>query len=172
MTKNLFSMVVLDQDEQQAFSVIAANYPEACAIAIQKCSEERCETGDNTSFPVVDSMLSYEITCASDIDGDLYDISFNRSNGTLKETKKGALIQEDQIASNPQAEALRLLAAAYENLSKVWLDSWEGPENFGGVMSELGVLPYMDLFEASSELEVLAEELAGGFNAMPYSSQL
>lgn len=72
-----------------------------------------------------------------------------------------------QRDSNEQAQALRLLAAAYANLSGAWLDSWEGPDAFGGVMSELGVLPGMDLYEASAELEALAEEMAGDHEGDP-----
>ncbi|MBT2289544.1 hypothetical protein J7E73_10440 [Paenibacillus albidus] len=158
--KNLYSMVVLDQNAQEAFAVIASDYSEACTIAIQKCSKARYE-GDHISFPMVDPSLSYEITCAGDIDGAVYDVTFSKSNQPVPEIKTMSLIPEDQTASNEQAEALRLLAKAYANLSEVWLDSWEGPDNFGGVMSDLGVLPYMDLYEASAELEALAEDLAG-----------
>lgn len=153
-------MAVIDQDTQETYAVIAADYPEACRIAIRKCSEERYETGDNISFPMVDPSLSYEITCAGDINGEVYDISFSKYNEALLETKAKSLISDVQTASNAQAEALRLLATAYGNLSKVWLDSWEGPENFGGVMSDLGVLPNLELYEAAAELEFLADNLA------------
>jgi hypothetical protein len=59
---------------------------------------------------------------------------------------------EEPPLTAPQKEALRALAEAYGNLSYVWGDAWEGPDRFGGVLEDLGVLPRLQLEEAEAEL--------------------
>lgn len=51
-----------------------------------------------------------------------------------------------------QKVALRALAKAYGNLSHVWGNSWEGPDKFGGVLYDFGLLPERQLEEAEAEL--------------------
>lgn len=58
-----------------------------------------------------------------------------------------------------QRAALIQLAEAYGNLSSVWSSEWEGPENFGGTLAELGLLPYCSLDEAEGNLMHLLEEV-------------
>jgi hypothetical protein len=57
------------------------------------------------------------------------------------------------VITERQSKALKQLADAYYELSQVWSDDWEGPEAFGGVLDQMGVLPQISLDEASGELE-------------------
>lgn len=69
------------------------------------------------------------------------------------EEEKNTEIKETQIHLNQeQKAALLALAQAYTDLSGVWDSTWEGPENFGGVLDDLGLLPKRSLDEAGSEL--------------------
>lgn len=57
-----------------------------------------------------------------------------------------------------QRDAIRSLANAYDLLFSAWSSDWEGPDNFGGTLSDLGVLPTLSVDEAAYELRELLEK--------------
>lgn len=62
-----------------------------------------------------------------------------------------------------QARALKRLADAYTELSRVWVsnggpDDWNGEYGFGGYLEFMGVLPGISLDEAGQSLEHLYQD--------------
>lgn len=56
-------------------------------------------------------------------------------------------------------KALTQLASAYDSMATAWWPDMEGPENFGGTLAELGVLPEIPLDTAAAEILHLLNEL-------------
>lgn len=79
--KSIFSIVVWDKYDNNAiecpyaYAVVADDMETAKDIAIQLRLSERTDTEAlNPDLPRTDSDLSYEITCASDRAGKMYDV--------------------------------------------------------------------------------------------------
>ncbi|MEK4983634.1 hypothetical protein [Bacillus sp. FSL K6-6540] len=66
-------------------------------------------------------------------------------------------VRETYTLSKRQKAALHKLADAYLELSCCWEPDWEGPDNFGGVLDDLGVLPHASLDDAAAYLGELVE---------------
>jgi hypothetical protein len=63
------------------------------------------------------------------------------------------------ILTTEQKRALIELGRAYDNLSAVWGEEWDGTENFGGVLNSMGLLPTLSLDEAGAEMRHLVNLL-------------
>lgn len=78
--KKLFIITLWDGQTPGSYPIIAVEQEEAEKEAIQICIAERMEESD--TMPEVDSELSYEVTCAPDNEGNLYNISLFMQAGS------------------------------------------------------------------------------------------
>lgn len=72
--KGLYIIVVWDGEETEALAVTAYNMKEAKETAIQQIKDGRAEEKENDEEPRIDDRYSFEVTCAGDKNGNVYDV--------------------------------------------------------------------------------------------------
>ncbi|RCW41593.1 hypothetical protein [Paenibacillus prosopidis] len=73
--KGLYIIVVWDGEETEALAVTAYDMKEAKETAIQQIKDGRAE--ENDEEPRIDDRYSFEVTCAGDKNGNVYDVDLS-----------------------------------------------------------------------------------------------
>lgn len=76
--KSLYIIALWDGQNAAAYAVVGEDMEKATARAIELCIEDRAEGQESEKEPEFDPELSFEVTCASDEGGMLYDIGLIR----------------------------------------------------------------------------------------------
>ncbi|WP_054029165.1 hypothetical protein [Bacillus sp. FJAT-28004] len=71
--KGLYIIAVWDGEETEALAVTAYDMKEAKATAIQQIKDNRCDV-ENDEEPRIDERFTFEVTCAGDKNGNVYDV--------------------------------------------------------------------------------------------------
>lgn len=72
--QNLHVITLWDDKRPNSYAIVAMDMEEAKKEGIKRCKEERTEDQLNDPEPYVDDELCFELTCAGDKSGNLYNI--------------------------------------------------------------------------------------------------
>lgn len=71
--KGLYIIAVWDGEAPEAVAVTAYDMKEAKATAIKQIKDNRWDV-ENDEEPKIDNRFTFEVTCAGDKDGNVYDV--------------------------------------------------------------------------------------------------